>query len=171
MNSPTLTRLAILGLLLGCVLGIAGSAATSNSFRNLAWAVDSAGLMMAGILLSIFYFRKALDLVAGGFALFSLAQAMVFLSCATALDNNIPGFAAGSFMWAVSIGFISTQNVFPLFVRITGCIAALLFGIAAVQLFTGQLLNPLSQPLPFIAYPFYAATLLGWAFTIWKTRN
>ncbi len=157
--------------MLGCIFGIAGSVVPSDNFRNLAWAIDSAGLMLAGVLLAFYYFRKGQDLVSGGFALFSMAQGMVFVSCATAVDNNISGFAAGSFMWAVSIGFISFQKEFPLFTRITGCIAALLFAVSSIQILTGHPLTPLSQPLPFIAYPFYAATLIGWVITLWKNRN
>jgi hypothetical protein len=33
----------------------------------------------------------------------------------------------------------------------------------ALELFIGRTLTPLSQPLPFFAYPFLAATLVGWA--------
>jgi hypothetical protein len=51
----------------------------------------------------------------------------------------------------------------PKAVRVLGCVAALLFGTTAFQIFTGHSLTPLSQPLPFFAYPVFVATLLGWA--------
>jgi hypothetical protein len=47
----------------------------------------------------------------------------------------------------------------PLWVRGFGLFAALLFTVVAVQIFAGRALTPLSQPLPFFAYPFLAATL------------
>ena len=40
-------------------------------------------------------------------------------------------------------------------------IAALLFAIVAARLFLGHALTPLSQPLPYFAYPFLVATLWG----------
>jgi hypothetical protein len=33
----------------------------------------------------------------------------------------------------------------------------------ALQIFMGRPLTALSRPLPFFAYPFLAATLVGWA--------
>jgi len=38
----------------------------------------------------------------------------------------------------------------------------------AVQLFMGHALTPLSQPLPFFAYPFLVATLFGWAWVHYR---
>ena len=46
---------------------------------------------------------------------------------------------------------------------VLGFIASLLFTTVAVRIFMGGALTPLSQPLPFVAYPFFAATLFGWA--------
>jgi hypothetical protein len=45
----------------------------------------------------------------------------------------------------------------------SGFVASLLFTIVAVQMFLGRPLTPLSEPLPFFAYPFLALTLFGWA--------
>jgi hypothetical protein len=61
---------------------------------------------------------------------------------------------------------ISSQTLFPLFVRVTGIIAAVLFGVVAFRIFTGHPLNALTRPLPFFAYPLYAATLVGWAWAL-----
>ena len=51
----------------------------------------------------------------------------------------------------------------PVFVRVTGTIASVLFAVVAVQIFGGTALTPLSNPLPFNAYPFLVLTLFGWA--------
>jgi hypothetical protein len=40
--------------------------------------------------------------------------------------------------------------------------------VVALQIFSGRALTPLSQPLPFFAYPFLAATLFGWAWTHYR---
>ena len=72
-------------------------------------------------------------------------------------------FTAGVALWAAALILISTSTVYPVFVRVTGTIAAILFAITAARIFYGTQLTPLSQPLPFHAYPFFALTLFGWA--------
>jgi hypothetical protein len=74
-----------------------------------------------------------------------------------------PVFAAGVGLWAAALALISTPNVMSAWIRGVAAIAALLFAVVAVQVFMGRTLTPLSQPLPFFAYPFLAATLFGWA--------
>jgi hypothetical protein len=56
----------------------------------------------------------------------------------------------------------------PPLVRGLGVIAALLFAVVAGQMFLGGALTPLSAPLPFFAYPFLAATLVGWAWVHYR---
>lgn len=61
-----------------------------------------------------------------------------------------------------------TLSAMPLWVRGTGAIAAILFTVVALRIFAGNELTPLSQPLPFFAYPFLVATLLGWAWVHYR---
>jgi hypothetical protein len=79
-----------------------------------------------------------------------------------------PVFAAGAGLWAASLILVSTPNVMPSWLRVLAAVAALLFAVTAVQIFMGRALTPLSQPLPFFAYPFLAATLFGWAWTHYR---
>ena len=79
-----------------------------------------------------------------------------------------PVFAAGVGLWAASLILISAPNVMSSWVRVVAVIAALLFAVVAVQLFMGSSLTPLSQPLPFFAYPFLAVTLFGWAWVHYR---
>jgi hypothetical protein len=51
----------------------------------------------------------------------------------------------------------------PLPVRALGGLAALLLGATALQIFSGRSLTPLTEPLPFFAYPVFVLTLFGWA--------
>jgi len=171
MKEMPIVITAAIGLLLGCILGVTGSVVSSATLRSLAWAIDSAGLILAGALLTMYYFRKGYDVVAAGFLTFAIAETVVFSSSATNLDDNIPSFGAGTFLWAISIAVLSLQNVFPLFVRCTGIIAAVLFAIVSVRIFTGHPLNALASPLPFYTYPFFGATLVGWAWTLVRRHS
>jgi hypothetical protein len=49
--------------------------------------------------------------------------------------------------------------------------AACLFAITAGRIYSGEALLPTSSPLPFFAYPFLVATLLGWAWTLMREHS
>ena len=171
MKEKTIVRTSGTGLLVGCILGMAGSVVPSDTFRNIAWAIGSAGIILGATSLVLYNFRKGYDVVAAGFLVLAIGEAVVFASCSTSLAENIPSFAAGSFLWALSFAILSSQKVFPLFVRCTSLVAAILFATTSLLIFTGHPLNPLTKPLPFFAYPFYAASLVGWAWTILRAPS
>ena len=166
MKQKLITRAAATGLVIGCVLGLIGTFVPSDKTRNVLWAVDSCGLILAAALLTLYLFRKGYDVAGAGFLIFAIAESIVFSSCAVNLDESIPSFGTGICLWALSIAVVSSQKLFPLFVRCTGIVAAGLFGFVAFSIFSGHPLNALAKPLPFFAYPFYAATLTGWAWTL-----
>ena len=56
----------------------------------------------------------------------------------------------------------------PLLVKAVGFLGALLFAVVAIRIFMGGALTPLSEPLPFFAYPFLVATLFGWAWVHYR---
>jgi hypothetical protein len=151
------------GLVVGSALGMAGTFVPSDSVRGLLWGVDGVALIVATALLTIHYLRKGNDLVAAGFLVFVVGEALILSSAAMDFAVSGPTFGAGAGLWAASLFLLSVPQVAPLWVRIAGTIAGLLFLVVALQLFTGSGLTPLSQPLPFFAYPFLVATLLGWA--------
>lgn len=171
MNEKAMLNTAATGLITGCVLGMIGSVVPSDIARNILWAVDSCGLILAAALLMIYFIKKGHDIVAAGFFIFAIAESIVFFNCAGELTANIPGFGAGTCLWALSIAVISSQRLFPTVIRCTGVIASVLFFIVAFLIFTGHPATALSKPLPFFAYPFYATTLAGWAWTLLYKKN
>ena len=84
------------------------------------------------------------------------------------LEASVPSFGAGVSLWAASLVLVSSSSIMPTLVRATGVLAALLFAIVAVRIFLGEALTPLSEPLPFFAFPFLAATLVGWAWVDYR---
>ncbi len=166
MKKTLILRTAATGLLIGCVLGMIGTLVPSDTTRNILWAIDSCGLIFAAALLLPYCFKKGYDVAGAGFLIFAIAQSIVFASCAVNLDESVSVFGTGTCLWALSIAVISSQKLFPLFVRCTGIIAAVLFGVVAFSIFTGHRINALARPLPYFSYPFYAATLIGWAWTL-----
>ena len=166
MNERATEIAASIGLFIGAVFGIFGSFVTSASVRGLAWGIDGIGLVLASALLTIYFFRKGLDLTAVGFRIFAVGQSLVLSSSGMNLDEYDYSFGAGAGLWATSLIVISFQKTFPVVVRIAGLIAAVLFAIVSVQIFTIQPVNALTRPLPFYAFPIFVVTILGWAWTL-----
>lgn len=163
MSEQTSRVISSSGLVVGSVLGLAGTFVPSTAVRGLLWGLDGVALVVAAALLTLHYFRKGNDAVAAGFFVFVVGEALILSSAAMDLGSSGPIFGAGVSLWAASLYLLSVPRTVLLWVRVVGVIAGSLFAIVAVQLFMGRALTPLSQPLPFFAYPFLVATLLGWA--------
>ena len=165
MNERLTTRIAALGLFTGGILGMVGSLVSSTAVRGLAWGMDGIALIVATALLTIYFFRKGYDSLAAGFLIFVVGESLILSCNAADLNEDVSSFGAGTALWAASLVLISFQNVFPKLIRLTGFVAALMFSIVSIQIFTGAAVNALTQPLPFFAYPFFVATIFGWG---WK---
>ena len=146
-----------------CTFGIAGSFAPTAALRGLAWGIDGIALVVASALLVVHHLRQGNDLLAAGFLVFLVGETLIVSGSAMELAESAPSFAAGAGLWAAALALISVSPVLPAFVRVSGAVAAVLLAVTAARLFSGAALTPLSQPLPFYAYPFLAITLIGWA--------
>jgi hypothetical protein len=160
--------IAATALVIGAGLGMAGTLAPSASLRGLAWGLDGTALVVAAALLTIHHFRRGNDVVAAGFLVFVVGEGLILSGAAMDLAGSAPSFAAGVALWAASLALVSTSSVFPAAVRGVGFVGSFLFAVVAVQIFVGRALTPLSEPLPFFAYPFLAATLFGWAWVHYR---
>jgi hypothetical protein len=169
MSEQTSRLISSGGLVVGSVLGMAGTFVPSASVRGLLWGLDGIALVVATALLTIHYYRRGNDVVSAGFLVFVVGQALILSGAAMDLTASGPVFGAGASLWAASLYLLSAPRVAALWVRIVGVIASVLFLVVAVQLFMGQALTPLSRPLPFLAYPFLVATLLGWAWERYRS--
>ena len=168
MREPQRQLAAPCGLLVGAVLGVAGTFASSASMRGLLWGVDGVALIVAGAILTLYHLGRGNSIVASGFLVFVAGQTLVLATAAAPLDASRSVFASGAALWAASLVLVSVPRVMPLWVRVVAIAAAVLFFIVAAQLFLGQPLDALSRPLPFFAYPLLAATMLGWAWAHYR---
>ena len=169
MNRDRPSAITPVCLVAGAVLGLGGSFAPSSAMRGLAWGIDGIALVVAAALLAVHFLRRGQETVAAGFIVFIAGQTLVVSGSALSLEDSAAVFGAGAGLWAAALLIISAADVMPKLVRVFGCLAALLFATTAIQIFTGHGLTPLSQPLPFFAYPVFVATLLGWAW--WCRRG
>ena len=168
MSDVRLRRIGAGGLVIGALLGIAGTFAPSAAWRGLAWGLDGTALIVAAALLAVHHLRRGNDLVAAGFLVFVAGETLIVSGSAMTLEASVPLFGAGASLWAASLVLVSAAGIMPVHVRASGFVAAVLFAVVAVRIFQGEPLTPLSQPLPFFAYPILAATLVGWAWVHYR---
>ena len=167
MSDSRRHRVAAGCLVIGAALGMAGTFAPP-SLRGLAWGLDGTALIVACALLAVHYVRRGNDVAAGGFLVFVAGQTLVVAGSAMTFEASAPLFGAGAGLWAASLAMVSASGAMPRAVNALGFVAALLFAVVALQLFRGVGLTPISQPLPFFAYPPLVATLVGWAWTHYR---
>ena len=163
MRDKQLLTVAATALVVGALLGMAGSFAPSAELRGLFWGVDGTALVVGTAMLAVHHVRRGNDLLAAAFLVYMVGETLMVLGASMELTASAPLLAAGTALWSASLALASASDLMPRFVRVTGAIGSLLFAITAIQNFAGGQLTPLSRPLPFLGFPFLAATLIGWA--------
>lgn len=171
MSDQTSRILSSGGLVIGSVFGIIGTFVPSADVRGLLWGLDGVLLIIAASLLTFHYLRKGNEVIAAGFLVFVVGEALILSSAAMDLRASGPVFGAGASLWAASLYLLSAPRMFAVWIRIAGAISGTLFVIVAAQLFMGRAITPLTQPLPFLAYPILVVTLLGWAWERFRTGD
>lgn len=157
--------IAGIGLALGGLLGMVGTVVAARNLQSVCWAVDGVGLIVAGIILALKYFREGNDLVAAGFLVFSMGSGVMLVGTATTLQASIPSFGAGTALWVAGLMLVSLPSEFAIWARLAGVIGSMLFALVSAKIFWGEQLLPIARPFPYFAYPFLVLALAGW---IWK---
>ena len=170
-SGTTLNRIAAAGLLVGAAFGLAGTLVTSPQLQASLWAIDSVGLVVATSLLAVKYLRAGLEVLSAGFLVFAIGEGVLLSGTAAGPEGSIPAFAAGIALWAAALAHISGPPHFPPGLRLLGGVAACLFAITAGLIYAGNRVMPTATPLPFFAYPFLVATLLGWAWLLLREQD
>ena len=159
MGDGHVTQVAPAALVIGVLLGMAGTFVPSDSMRGLLWGLDGTALIVATAILTIHHVRRGNDTVAAGFLVFVAAESLIVAGSAMELEAVGPLFAAGAALWAASMTLVSAPKLLPSWLRAVSVVGSVLFLVVAVQIFSGSPLTPLTKPLPFLAFPFLAETL------------
>jgi hypothetical protein len=167
MKKPA-NLIAAFGLVLGGVLGMVGTMVSQPNVRAVAWAIDGTALVVATCLLAIRYFRKGNDCVTAGFLVYAIGEGVMLGGTAGTLEASVPSFAAGTALWSAALLLTGIPKEFALWTRAASVVGGVLFAIVAVRIFCGQLVLPITSPLPFFAYPFLVLTFAGWFLSLLK---
>jgi hypothetical protein len=157
---------AAIGFALGAAFGLAGTFVADPHVQALLWAIDGAGIVAAAALLALKCFRTGDDIVAAGFLVFAIAEAVLLSGGAAGPAASVPSFGGGTLLWAMGLLLISIPGKFALAIRLVGALAAVLFAITALRIFSGEQLTATSAPLPAFGYPVLVLTFLGWIWTL-----
>jgi hypothetical protein len=98
------------GLVIGAVLGMAGTFVPSASLRGLFWGLDGIALIVATALLTIHHVRRGNDAVAAGFLVFVVGETLILSGADMVLAASGPLFAAGTGLWAASLVLVSVPR-------------------------------------------------------------
>ena len=167
MKNPG-NAVAVAGLALGAVFGLLGTFVGQRNLQSAAWAIDGTGLVVATALLCLKFFREDNEIVAAGFLVFAIGEAVMLVGTAMTLSDSIPSFAAGTALWSAALLLTSIPKQFAGWTRFAGIVGAILFAITSSRIFCGAQVLPTASPLPFFAYPFLVLTFVGWIWFLLK---
>jgi len=170
MSRTKLRLLASACLVMGGVLGMVGSF-SPPAVRGIAWGLDGTALVLGASILAVHYIKIGNETLGAGFLVFVAGQTLVVSGSAMELSESSPSFAAGVGLWAAALALICVSSAIPAFVRVTSGVASVLFGITSLQIYGGAALTPLSEPLPFYAYPVLVITLFGLAWVHFRSAS
>jgi hypothetical protein len=171
VNRSSSDNVIIVGLILGATFGIAGTMVGSDAVRQIFWALDGVGVIVATVLLAVRFLRSGDDTVAAGFIVFALGESLLISGTAAGLEGSVPSFGGGVALWSAGLLLISVPKTLDSWVRAVGVVAAALFTVVAARIFSGERLFPTSSPLPFFAYPFIVLSFIGWIVTVLQERR
>jgi hypothetical protein len=170
MTNP-LNVVAIIGLTLGAVLGMAGTFVSGASLRSIFWATDGVGLIVATAILALKYFRSGKDAIAAGFLIYAIGESVMLGGTAQPLEAMVPAFGAGTALWAAALLLTGIPRAFPPWARVASVIGALLFATTSARIFWGERILPTAAPLPSVGYPFLVLAFIGWIWTLRKETS
>lgn len=168
--NQTKNIIAAVGLAIGAIFGIAGSIFTAPVAQIVLYEISSIGLTAGCALLAVKFVREEKDLVATGFLLLAIAEAVMTAGASLGQTGGQPSFAAGMALYVPAFLFISLPDTFPTWCRFTAMAACIPFGIAAATIFLGGQV-PSTSALPGAGYALLVASIVGWILTLWRKNE
>ncbi len=156
------------GLLIGVVLGMVGNIPQEGWLQTLLFAVSSVGLVVAAALLVLREARRGGEFVPAGFAIFTIAEIIVWVGGGPTGPGGEAPFAAATLFYVPALLLISAPPRFALWARAAGALAALPFGIHAVVFLLGG--DP-AEVLQIAGYLLLSVAVIGWAVDVVRSAR
>lgn len=167
MKDP-LKIVAVIGLALGGIFGLAGTFVGEPNLRSTFWAIDGVGLVVATTILALKYFRSGADALATGFLVFAIGEGVMLSGTAQPIEAMVPSFCAGTALWAAALLLTGIPRGFAIWIRLVSLVGAILFATTSARILWGERILPTAIPLPSFAYPFLVLAFVGWIWTLMR---
>ncbi|MEZ5040378.1 MAG: hypothetical protein R2828_10810 [Saprospiraceae bacterium] len=161
--------LASIGLAIGAIFGMSGLLFTSPITQLCLFVISGVGFTAGLSLLAVKFLREQNDLLATGFLLFAIGEAISTLNAAADEATSLSAFAGCMLFYAVGFALVCFPPKFVTWTRITGLLSALIFLIAATRFYLGYGIDT-SDTLPGIGYGLLTITIAGWIVFLLKER-
>jgi hypothetical protein len=156
------------GLLIGVVLGMVGNIPQEGWLQTLLYAVSSIGLVVASALFVLREARRGGEFVPAGFAIFTIAEIIVWVGGGPTGPGGEAPFAAAALFYVPALLLISVPPRFPFWARAAGALAAVPFGIHAMVYLVGG--NP-AEILQIVGYLLLSVAVIGWAVDVVRSTR
>lgn len=153
-------------LAIGVALGLVGSFLPEGAPLKTSYAVSGIGLIVGWMLLAARQARVAQDRVAAGLAIMALGEGVLFAGVSFGADVQTGVFGGSAALYFAGLLLVCLSAVFPLWTRVAGVIAAVLFITVALQVYAGQQVVVNSSPVAIGAYTLLSAVNIGWIITV-----
>jgi hypothetical protein len=163
----TLERMVVIGgVATGVVLGLAGNVFESGTReRDIAHALSSIGLVVAAAVLAVRLARSGYVPAAAGFAIFGIAEMMIWSTGGPSASGAEGTFAMAVLFSAPGLGLVATAPGLPTWSRAAGALAAVLFAVHGFRYLGGATVTS-EDGIVGVAYMLLALASLGWAWAV-----
>lgn len=167
MNRSTV-YLSVIGLGIGALFGMTGSFVPNPQLQIGLYEISSVGLTVACILLGLKFFKENEELVAGGFLLFGIGEAVMSSGTTLGEVGGQAAFGAGIALYVPALLLICIPKLFPIWLRGLGVLASIPFLIASVYIFMGEPVYS-SSNITGAGYGLLSLTIIGWMYVLWRS--
>ena len=169
MEDGSMTRVermvVIGGVAAGVVLGLAGNVFEAGTGRDFAHAVSSMGLIVAAAVLAVRLARDDRVPAAAGFAIFAVAEMMIWSSGGHSQGGAEATFAMAVLFSAPGLALVATAPALPAWSRAAGALAGALFAVHGFRHLGGASVTS-EDGLVGVAYMLLALASLGWGWSV-----
>lgn len=147
------------GLLMGAALGLVGGLLDAGPLQNVVWMMSSLALLVATPLLAFRHARAGRANAAAGFALFAVAEAILWAGGPPDDIGNEAAFAAGVLFHLPALFLIALGEWSPLWTRAAGLASGTVFAIHGFMYLMGEAPPDLLQT---VGYVVLVVAIGGW---------
>jgi len=156
-------RLTAAALAVGVVFGFGGNFLPELP-QTLAHVISSIGLVVGSVTLALSLLRRRRELVAAGLLVLAMAE-LVMWNNGSSVELGDLAFSSSVMFYVPGLLLASIPRGFPIWSRMAGGLAAIPFGIHAVQFLLDA--SPSSSgPLAIAGYLLMSVAIIGWIVAI-----